>query len=115
MMVKPIRKNVEGRTSRTVWSFMKLGEEGMPISIPSAEEFSVQVVGDFAGATVIFEGSLEEIADKWFTLTDRQDNEISLSFEGGASLCNLVGWLRPRILGGDETTNLTVILFDRRV
>ena len=113
-MVKLIRKNVEGRVYRTVWSDMKLGDEGKPLSIPSGEEFSIQVVGDFSNASVIFEGSLEEFPSRWFTLTDRQENEVSLSFEGGTSLCNLVGWLRPRILGGDETTKLTVLLFDRR-
>lgn len=109
------RNNVEGRTYRTVWSGMKFTDVGKPLSLPSVDKASVQVFGSWGGATVIFVGSNEMVQKHSFNLVDEEGMEVSLSSTGGAMISSLTTWFQPRIIGGDETTDLTVILLDRRV
>ncbi len=103
MMVKPTRKNVEGRVFRTVWPDMKQGDVGEPVEIPSVTHMSIQVVGDSYGSNVVFEGSLEKVPTEWFELWSHD----------GATYDAMVVWLRPRVVGGNDKSKVEVVLLTR--
>lgn len=101
--VKAVRKNVEGPVYRTVWENLKVGDVGEPVEIPTVKQMTVQILGDFYSSNVIIEGSLEKIPTEYFELWTPD----------GVSYKNIVVWFRPRVIGGDEKSNFTVILLAR--
>lgn len=93
------------------WAGLLLGDDGQPLEAGGFADRSVQFVGVFGGATVIFEGS-NNGAD-WHPLVDPQGDPISKTLPSLEAVLETTRFVRPRVSGGDGTTNITAILFAR--
>lgn len=77
---------------------------------------SAQVVGTFgAGGALIIEGSNAATpgATDWVTLHDPQGNLLSFTAADIEVVLENVRHVRPRVTGGDGTTNLSVYILGR--
>ncbi len=101
-----------GATYRHVRAPLANADNGVAVTIPGAPDRTVQVFGTFgASGTIIFEGTLEAVPVNWFPLVDPQGNAISFTSAGGELVLELVAHIRPRVTGGDGTTDITAIVF----
>ena len=114
-VVKAVRRNVVGRTFRTVWEHMQEGDVGQMVELPSSERMSVQVFGNFDDALVMFHGSNEAQSEHFFFIKDELGDEFQLSEESGKNFNPFISWFRPVIVGGSPDTLLTVVILDRTV
>jgi hypothetical protein len=89
-------------------------DDGDPYECPGASDRSVQLGGTLgAGGVATIEGSNN--GSNWAALTDPQGNAIELNAIGAIeAVSELTRYVRPRITGGDGTTNLTVTLLAKR-
>jgi len=95
------------------WSPMASGDTGAPIGSTGSGDRTVQVQGTFGvGGTVVIEGSLDNV--NWFTLRDPTGASLSFTSAGLKTVLENVVELRPRVTGGDGTTQITVIMAVRR-
>lgn len=94
------------------WTPLAKGDTGQPFRMPGWADRSVQIQGDFDGATVLFEGSND--GTNYFPLTDPQGNAISKTSESLEAVTEMTLWVRPRVSGSGGTTAITVILAVRR-
>jgi len=86
---------------------------GNDVELPDHPDMSVQVIGTFGvGGTVIMEGS-NDGGTTYFALVDPQGNAISFTAAGGEQIAEAVKAIRPRVTGGDVTTDLDVYLYAR--
>ena len=111
-----VTSQASGRVHRFVWTGLLNGDDGDFVTIPGAADMTGQVIVVAAGAgdTIIFEGSCEEgPPSNYFQLRDGGDNLISFTGSDGEMLVNMVAFIRPRVTGGDSTTNFTAILLAR--
>ena len=69
---------------------------------------SIQIEGDFAGATVIIEGSND--GAHFHTLTDPTFTHLTFRSASLASVIETVRFIRPRVSGGEESTLINVTL-----
>jgi len=116
MAVRTVAKSPgSGKVHRFVWTGLLNGNSGTPISIPGAADMTVQAIQVAAGVgdTVILEGSLEETPATYFQMRDGGDNLISFTGSDGGAVSPVVLHVRPRVTGGDGTTNFTIILLAR--
>ena len=94
---------------------MKAGDVGSAQMVSAFAERSVQVAGEFGaklGAKVLIEGSID---DKTFhLLNDPHGVPLELAYAGIHSISQRVVSIRPRIVGGDDTTKLSVVLLAGR-
>ena len=91
--------------------------DGAPVKLTGAYLCDVQVLGTFGiGGTVLIEGSLVESpgASDWATLNDVQGNALSFTAAKIEKVQEEVLWIRPRVSGGDGTTDLDVRLMQTR-
>ena len=105
-----------GRTRRFTWTSLLNGDDGVPVSIPGAADMTVQVLQVAAGVgdTIILEGSLEAgPPTNYFQMRDSGDNLISFTVSDGEAIAPLTAFMRPRVTGGDGTTNWTMIVLAR--
>ena len=102
---------------RFVWTGLLNGDDGSPVRIPGAADMTVQAIQVAAGTgdTIILEGSCEDDADgaTYFQMRDSGDNLISFTGSDGEAVAPIATHIRPRVTGGDGTTNFTVILLAR--
>lgn len=93
------------------WSLAN-GDTGTPLPLAQYADRSVQVVGTFgAGGTVAIKGSNDGV--NFITLTDPQGNPLSFTSSGLEAITEMVAFVRPEVLAGDGTTNLTVTIAAR--
>lgn len=112
--IAPTRlQTVDGAAYLATWQLGQ-GDTGEPISYTTAADRTFQVTGTFGGATVVLEGSLEANPVNYATLTDPQGNGLSFSAAKIEAVTEVVTHIRPRVIGGDGTTNLTCTLLLRR-
>jgi len=73
---------------------------------------SVQVEGTFgAAATVVIQGTNEEIPTNWHTLVDPQGNALSFTAARLEAVLENTRWVRPALAsGGDGSTSIDVIM-----
>jgi hypothetical protein len=70
---------------------------------------SVQVVGEFGvGGVLRIEGSIN--GTDYAPLTDPQGNNLDISTAKIEAISELVRWIRPRVVSGDGSTALTIIM-----
>ena len=110
-----VRSNVSGRVHRFTWLGLLNGDDGQLVSIPGAADMTFQVFGTFgAGGAIILEGSCEaDPPSNFFQIRDGGDNVISFNAADGEMTAAIAVFIRPRVTGGDGTTNLTAILLAR--
>lgn len=107
--------NIEEATLVT-W-VLAAGESGQPFVLPGYADRSVQMFGEFGGATVVFEATNEpdeDTADNYNTLTDPQGNALSSAVAMLEAVSEMTRVVRPRVVGGDVSTAVTIILFAKR-
>lgn len=91
------------------WPSMANGDDGKPIELANFADRSVQVVGEFGvGGVVRIEGSIN--GTDYATLTDPQGNNLDISTAKIEAISELVRWIRPRVVSGDGSTALTIIM-----
>lgn len=95
------------------WSNMADGDDGEVLEMPENADRTVQVSGTFgSGGVVQIEGSLDGI--NYYTLTDPQGNNLSISNAKIETVTEIVRYIRPRVSSGDVTTSINVHIFARR-
>lgn len=90
------------------WSNLAASDDGQPLGSSQYTDRSVQVSGVFGGASVRIEGSND--GTNWAPLTDPQGNQLLFVSAGLEMVTEATLHIRPLVLGGDGTTNLTVNL-----
>lgn len=88
------------------------GETGDAVEYESFADRSVQVVGTFDGAQVVIEGSLNGV--DFTSLSDPQGNVLSFSSGKIEAVLEATKAIRPRVMGGGASTELSIYLFVRR-
>lgn len=101
----------QGNVISANWSGLLQGDDGGYVQWLQYADRSVQVYGTFGGATVEIEGSND--ATNWVGLTDPQGNALSISAAKIEQIMEACLYIRPRISGGNGTTNLGVCLVGR--
>ena len=101
----------EGRTTLITW-VLGTGDDGEPVRLTGAVERTVQIVGNFGGASVSLQGSREDVPSNWSPLTDVQGNAIVATSAKLETITELVRSTRPVVTGGTGTS-VTVLLLCR--
>jgi len=95
------------------WNGLANDDDGAKFEMPGWSDRSVQVVGTFGvGGNLRVEGSNE--GTNWSTLSDPQGVDLNFTTMDIAAVLEIVRYIRPRVTGGDATTNLSVIMIVRR-
>lgn len=102
-----------GNTAALVaaWTGLLLGDEGDALPFSAYTDRSVQVFGTFGGATLRVEGSND--GANWATLTDPQGNDLLITSAKLEMVAEATLMIRPKVVGGDGTTNLSVYMLCR--
>ena len=110
-IIQPGGEDVDHATLVT-WSGLLNGDDGARVTLSDFPDRTVQIVGTFgAGGSVNFEGSNN--GTDWAVLTDPQGNLITKTAAAMEFVTETPRYVRPRVTGGDGTTDLSVILFAR--
>lgn len=96
----------------TTWSGMQANDDGEPVRLAVYSDRSIQIAGAFGGASVTIGGSNDGV--NYHALTDAAGQPLTLTAGALKSVIELPVWIKPRVFGGDGTTNLTVVLAGRR-
>lgn len=94
------------RCTVATWANMAQNDVGMPMGNSQYTDRSFQVAGTFGGATVAVEGTNDDT--NWSTLTDLQGNPLLFTTAKIELVTEATLRIRPKVTGGDGTTNLTV-------
>jgi hypothetical protein len=102
---------------RRQWANMPANEEGAEVALPRHADRSIQITGEFDGATLKIEGTID--GEMWGLLTDPQGNDLTFSSypAGYATKIEAISEatiaVRPKTINGGAGTNLTITLFAR--
>lgn len=96
----------------TTWTPMAANDDGQPVRLAVYSDRSIQVTGTFGGASLTIGGSNDGVT--YHALTDTQGNALTLTTGALKQVVELPIYLKPRVFGGDGTTNLSVVLSGRR-
>lgn len=96
----------------TTWSPLLASDEGDPVRLAVYSDRSVQVSGTFGGASVTIGGSND--GETYHALSDTSGNPLTLTSGALKQIVELPIFLKPRVFGGDGTTNLKVVLSGRK-
>lgn len=96
----------------TTWSGLLFDDDGEPVRLAVYSDRAIQVSGTFGGASVTIGGSND--GETYHALTDTQGNALTLTSGALKQIVELPIFIKPRVFGGDGTTNLKVILSGRR-
>ena len=87
-------------------------DDGAPAEWPHHADRSVQVLGTFAGSTLVIEGSND--GTNYYTLNDVAGSPLSFTTAGVKQVQELTQYIRPRVSVGNESMDLDVALVMRR-
>jgi hypothetical protein len=112
-MIASATESVSNRFSAYVstWKNMSVDDVGEPADVAGIAERSVQVEGEFDGASVVIEGSNDGI--NYHALNSRLGIGLSIGLAGLEAIDEAVRFIRPRISDGAAGTMITVSLFMR--
>lgn len=97
------------RVARTVWSGLLTGDDGAAESPGRLSDRSIQVSGTLgAGGSVNVQGSNDGVT--WATLSDPAGTPLATMGLGVEEILENTLFVRPLIVSGDGTTNITVQL-----
>ena len=109
--INPTTREGPAKTFIVEW-VLGAGDTGVPIDYPGAADRTVQIIGNFGGATVEMQGTLEQTPVTWLPVTDAQGNAISKTEASLEAITELVRWIRPIVTGGTGTA-VTILLLMR--
>lgn len=99
---------------RITWKGMKSGDVGEPVCYTLHQDRSVQVQGTFQGASVSLQGTNFKLEEDHFTsITDMRGNDLVIMSEKIEQIEDCTFAVRPVVIGGDPSTDLTVVVFAR--
>lgn len=94
------------------WDNLANGDQGDWVDISKYTDLTIQFDGTFGiGGTIRLEGSND--ANSAFTLTDPQDNSISVTAAALEQVLENPRFVRPNVTAGDGTTSLNARLKGR--
>ena len=96
----------------TIWGGMAADDDGEPVRLAVYSDRSIQVAGTFGGASVTIGGSNDGLT--YHALHDTSGNAMTLTEGNLQQIVELPVFLKPRVFGGDVTTDLRVILAGRK-
>lgn len=96
----------------TTWSPMAADDDGEPVRLAVYSDRSIQIAGTFGGASVTIGGSNDGV--NYHALTSTDGEPLTLTAAVLKQIVELPIFIKPRIFGGNGTTNLSVILAGRR-
>jgi hypothetical protein len=97
----------------TTWTpFAASGDTGQPLQRIDLSDRSVQVTGNFAGATIVFEGSND--GTNYFTLSSPSGTALSFTAASLMQVSTPVAFVRPHVTTGSGAS-LTVTMTARRM
>lgn len=96
----------------TTWAGMSADDDGEPVRLAVYSDRSIQVSGVFGGASVTIGGSND--GETYHALTDTSGEPLTLTAGTLKQIVELPVFLKPRVFGGDGTTNLKVVLSGRK-
>ena len=94
------------------WAGMAASDEGSRVAMATYADRCVQVSGTFGGATVTVAGSND--GETYHALSDTFGESLTLTVGALKQLIELPVFIKPRIFGGDGTTNIKVVLSGRK-
>lgn len=111
--INPVRSSPANNIEQVLWT--TLTEEDTAASVLPGSLAgvvgSVQVIGTFAGATVVWQGSND--GTNWWNLKDTSGTAISFTAAGGADFSTAALYVRPSASGGGGTQDLDVYMILR--
>src|ERR1700678_858261 len=87
------------------------GDVGQALQRTDLDDRSVQVVGTFSSATLVFEGSNDGV--NYFTLSNPSGTALTFTAAGLMQVTEATAWVRPHVTAGSGAS-LTVSLTARR-
>lgn len=96
----------------TTWAGLSADDDGEAVRLAVYSDRSIQVAGTFGGASVTIGGSNDGVT--FHALTDTFGEPLTLTAGALKQVVELPVFLKPRIFGGDGTTDLTVVLAGRK-
>lgn len=96
----------------TTWAGLAANDDGEPIRLVTFSDRSIQVSGTFGGASITIGGSND--GETYHALHDTAGDPITLTSAALKGIVELPVFLKPRVFGGDGTTNLKIVLVARR-
>lgn len=96
----------------TTWAGLSADDDGEPVRLAVYSDRSIQVSGVFGGASVTIGGSND--GETYHALTDTAGEPLTLTAGALKQIVELPVFLKPRVFGGDGTTNLKVVLSGRK-
>ncbi len=96
----------------TTWGPMQANDDGEPVRLAVFSDRSVQVTGEFSGASLTIAGSNDGIT--YHALHDTGGSLLTLTESALRQIVELPVWIKPRVFNGDGSTSLNVILAGRR-
>jgi hypothetical protein len=96
----------------TTWAGMLADDDGEPVRLAVFSDRSIQVTGEFGGASITIGGSNDGVT--YHALTSTDGAPLTLAAAALKQIVELPIFIKPRVFGGDGTTNLQVILAGRR-
>lgn len=97
-----------------IWETLTTANDtGVAIQYGAYGDRTVQLVGTWGtGGTVVIQGSLD--GTTYATLTDVTGNALSFTANGLKAVSEAVRYIRPKVTGGDGTTDVDVYIFMRK-
>lgn len=95
----------------STWDGLRANEEGEAYEVVGTSERSVQVEGELDGASVAIEGSNDGI--HYHALTSPPGLSLAFRSVGIEAIAEVTRYLRPRVIGGDLGTHLTITILVR--
>lgn len=96
----------------TTWAGLLSNDDGEPLRLAVYSDRTVQVSGSFGGASVTIGGSND--GETYYALTDTSGNPLTLTSGALRQVVELPVFIKPRVFGGDGTTDLKVVMSGRR-
>lgn len=96
----------------TTWAGLAADDDGEPVRLAVYSDRSIQVVGSFGGASVTIGGSNDGV--NYHALTDTSGSELILTAAALKQIVELPVFIKPRVFGGDGSTDIKVIMAGRR-
>jgi hypothetical protein len=96
----------------TTWTGLLSDDDGAPVRLAVYSDRSVQVTGNFGGASVTIGGSND--GETYHALSDLSGEPLTLTAGALKQVVELPVFIKPRVFGGDGSTNIKVILSGRR-
>lgn len=96
----------------TTWDGMVADDDGAPERLAVYSDRSIQVSGEFGGASVTIGGSNDGIT--YHALHGTDGEELVLLTGGLRQIVELPIFIKPRVFGGDGSTLLKVVMSGRK-